>query len=305
MGNPLYRVRASGSGGSGYGIPPLPDQAYRSIKNADGNQIDVAVDEDGKPIIVPGVTTVLKQGNQDGIAHWAAQQTAAYAVTHIDSLLSRTEEAGYGFLQYHWKREPDWESDDLLTAYDRVLHDSAELGTAVHDYLEWRLGGEQGFAPELNKPEFRQMAEQVDLWLFENRVEVHAIEETWWGDHYAGTLDLVATVNGTPFLLDAKTSRHVQSSHKRQLAALHNANKPYKMDGEGNWYVAEKPHYEQFGFLHIRPDDWDSKGNFIPAFCRLEVVDEAELDVHWKAFQGLLQVARSEQELKKLAKAGR
>lgn len=304
MGNPLYRVRASGASGSGYAIPPLEGQAFKPVKNADGNMIDAAVDEDGRPVILPGVTTVLRQGNQDGIAQWAAQQTAAYAVTHVDALLSRTEEAGYGFLQYHWKRQPDWESDDLLTAYDRVLHDSAELGTAVHDYFEWRVTGAQGFAPELNKPEFRQMAEQVDLWLFENQFEASAIEETWWGDGYAGTLDFVGRVNGVPVLGDIKTSRNVQPSHKRQLAALHHAGNAYKQDGDG-WYVADKPYYERFAFLHVRPDDWDGKGNHIPAFCRLEYVDKAELDVHWKAFQGLLSVAHSEQELKRLAKTNK
>jgi hypothetical protein len=84
---PKLRARSSGFGGSGYRIPTW-------------------LDDKGQPMLVPSVTTITGVTNKPGLQQWIADQTAAYAVTHIDDLLTRTEEVGWGFLRYFWKREP-------------------------------------------------------------------------------------------------------------------------------------------------------------------------------------------------------
>jgi hypothetical protein len=46
----------------------------------------------------------------------------------------------------------------------------------------------------------------------------------------------------------------------------------------------------------LRPDDYDSKGNFIPAYCVLESVND--VDLHFQGFLGALALKKYERELK-------
>ena len=111
---PKLRVRSSGHGGSGYKHPHTGD-------------------------VVPGVTTVLKRLDKPGVLQWAVDNTAAYAVANVDGLLNRTEEQGFGFLRWYWKRDPlKGDLSDIRNYSDGVLNDAAELGTMMHD-CGWRI----------------------------------------------------------------------------------------------------------------------------------------------------------------------
>lgn len=296
---PRHRVRNSGSGGSGYKNPVTGE-------------------------VTPGVTTVLKQAGNDALIQWSVDQVSAWAVANVDALLNRTTEQGWGYLRYYHKRTPDLESDPLRSAHKGVLNDLAEIGTNMHDYLEWAVTGRDGFAPDLKTRESVEMAEQVEEFLFLNEVIPLAQELTVWGDGYTGTLDGIYIVNGVPTLLDTKTSRNIHNSHKRQLSALHYAPiYDILLDTDGNeldsitqgrytdlkqvaktdkWEFREKPQYEAFGFIHMRPSDYDNKGNYVAPFCRLEPLDAGELPIHHKAFRGFLAAAQTDKELKQYLK---
>jgi hypothetical protein len=288
MTQPKLRSRSSGFGGSGYRIPTWLDDA-------------------GKPMLVPSVTTITGVTHKPGLVQWAADQTAAYAVTNIDALMSRTEEAGWGFLRYFWKREPK-SVDELRGAHRRVLNEAAEIGTNVHEWIEADLRGE--FEPAIDSPECEQMVEQWLLWKEQHDIEPVLVEATAVNrEHgYAGTLDGLWKIDGVPMLVDVKTARNTWPEHFQQLAALgacYSVMEEVTENVDGavpfadTWWVEQvMPAFSEYAILHLRPQDYDSKGNPMDAFCTLKSVDN--IDLHFEGFLGALQLKKYERKLKEM-----
>lgn len=195
-GEPILRVRSSGLGGSGYKIPTQDN------------------------LVVPGVTTVTSIADKPGLRQWAVDLTAAYAVTHVDALLNRSEVEGYGFLRYRWKREPKLDVDpNLRNWHEHVLNDAADMGRWMHEYVEQDLLGE--FTAAVTESWQQEMVDEWNIFKFEHEIEVALVEQTAYNPAgYAGTFDLLVRVDGVWYLLDIKTSRGTWPEHYMQLAAL-------------------------------------------------------------------------------------
>lgn len=297
MTDPILRVAASGMDGSGYRIPTResgPKDRY----------------------VVVGVTTVLKAIDKPAIVQWSVDQVAAYAVTHVDDLLNRTEEQGYGFLRWYPKRAPK-EGDPLRGAHLKVLNDAAELGTNVHEWIETYLDGD--LPPDHSHPEAEEMADEFLFWESLHDLKVEVIEGTMFNPDagYAGTFDLLIWINGELWLLDIKTSRNTWDENKSQLAALAKAKVwlrqvdkdtdgavEYEVKGKKTYWVeAELPVTPtRFGLLHLRPWDIDKDG-VKPAFCELKEVSAEELEYHYEVFLGALHIKKSQLALKNYRKS--
>ena len=276
---PKLRVRSSGYGGSGYKHPLNGD-------------------------VVPGVTTVLKKLDKPGVLQWAVDNTAAYAVANIDALMSRTEEQGYGFLRWYWKRDPLQSDDQDIRNYSNgVLRDAADLGTLMHDWVAADHGAQPypdvTFAPDY----FWQMVAEWDKWQEENDVEPIFTETTFWSEQYgyAGTADGLWRVNGKPMLVDVKTSRNVWDEHYMQLSAL-GACDYALIESDNGWEQMPIPGFKDYALLHIRPSDTDKHGNPMESFCRLEVAPSNEMGLHFEAFLGLLAVSDAQNLIRGLRK---
>lgn len=298
---PKLRVRASGLGGSGYVLP-------------------TRLGYDGKPLIVPGVTTCLGALDKPGILQWSIDNVAAYASANVDKLLSRTEEQGYGFLRFYHKRmkEADFDNPDIdIRDYSNgVLNDLAELGTITHDWVADFVNG--FFEPEITRNEQAEMiAEFVDWWnahevtVLETEVTVIIASEN--GDLSAGTLDHIWIVDGVPMLIDLKTSRKTRAEHFAQAAALGAAQSiirevdadtpgavPYESKTWGTTYWVEEPlpDFSAFAILHLRPSDTDNEGNYMAPFCRLEPISEAKIAAGWKLYQASLAARLAQRDMK-------
>lgn len=275
---PKLRVRSSGHGGSGYKHPHTGS-------------------------VVPGVTTVLKKLDKPAVTQWAVDNTAAYAVANIDALLSRTEEQGYGFLRWYWKRDPlAGDLSDIRNYSNGVLNDAAELGTLVHDWIAADHG--VGAYPNVSAaPEFFwEMIAEWDKFKLEHDIEPILTETTFWSEQYgyAGTADALWKVDGVPMLLDVKTSRNTWDEHYMQLAALGACESMLLEPTEGHWVEEPVPAFSQYGLLHIRPSDYDKNGEPLDAFCKLKVVSHDEIPALFDAFLGLLKVSHAQNELKKI-----
>ena len=263
---PKLRVRSSGHGGSGYKHP------------LDGS-------------VVPGVTTVLKKLDKPAIAQWAVDNTAAFAVANIDALLNRTEEQGYGFLRWYWKRDPlSGDLTDIRNWSNGVLHDAAELGTLMHDWVAADHGAcpypDVAGAPAY----FWEMVNEWDKWKAEHEVVPLHTEVTLWSHEYgyAGTADAFWQVDGVPMLIDVKTSRNTWDEHYMQLAALGACDTMLLEPTDGHWVEDVVPAFSAYALLHIRPSDTDSQGNPIDSFCKLKVVDQEEIPEQFEAYLGFL-----------------
>ena len=278
MSEPKLSVRSSGAGGRGYRHPTTG-------------------------VIVPSVTTVLKNLNKPALLQWAVDQTAAYAVANIDGLLSRTEEQGWGFLRWYWNRDPLKGDVDIRNFYNGVRDDAASLGTAIHEWIEAETTG--GLYPDVSDaPEhFWEMVSVWDAWYASHDVKPLVSEGTVWSHKYgyAGTLDGIWIVDGVPYLLDVKSSRHIFDEHMMQLSALANAD-VLMVEVDGEWVEMEIPKFDAYGILHIRPSDVDKNGNSMEPYCKLETLDADEMPIHFESFKGLLRVSDSQAKIKEYRK---
>lgn len=299
---PFLRVRASGLSGSGYAIPTRPD-------------------ENGKPLVVPGITTVTGVLDKPAIQQWAVDNTAAYAVANLDALMNRTEEQGFGFLRWYHKRMTPEKFDDpeidIRDYSNGVLNDLAELGSATHEWVEDYLTGR--FPGDVYRQEQVEMIEAFLTWEAEQEFEVLGAEvtvvgQTSSGYPYAGTLDYIVRHEGKIKVWDLKTSRSTRSDHFSQLAAIGAAESmmvevPEGTEGaaeyKGRWFVEEPfPGIQEYGILHMRPNDFDHNGVPIPAFCKLKVVPQEIIDAAWDRFEGALIARHADKKLKDLEKQG-
>lgn len=278
---PKLRVRASGYGGSGYKHP-------------------------NTGALVPGVTTVLKNLNKPGIVQWAVDNTAAYAVANIDGLLNRTEEQGYGFLRWYWKRDPlKGDLADIRNYSNGVLDDSADLGTLLHDWV----AADHGACPYPDVTQapafFWEMVEQWDAFKEAHDIEPLHTEVTLWNDEngYAGTADGIWRIDGRTTLVDVKTSRNTWDEHWMQLVALKRC-ESLLTEVDGEWIESANIAQEadDCALLHIRPSDFDKNGQDMQPFAQLKKLEPDEEEYLWTSYLGLLAVAHGQSELQSLRK---
>lgn len=283
----------------------------------------------GDGTVVPSITTALSAvGDPAGLIHWNIEQTALYAVTHIDDLLSRTEEAGVRYLQYVTKKQKaevlDANDLNVFTAARVVLDDLSDTGTFIHAYIDDDLNDRFTTDPYRN-----DHIEMVNAWYdFKSKhtIEVLATEATVFGDGFAGTGDLWAIIDGIPMLIDAKSSRKIGFQHVAQLAALGSCDTMAVEVPEGTpgaiyhkltpavaaqhggqvdsyWLPREIPNFNTYGVLQIRPGDYDKQtGEYIEPFCELHVIKQEEIDAGWESFQAGLMQRHAERKWKQATK---
>lgn len=305
MTQPKLAVAGSGYGGRG----------YRQIFG-DGS-------------VVMSITTSLGAvGDPKGLIHWNVEQTALYAVTHIDDLLSRTEEAGVRYLQYVTKAQKadvlDDDELDVFSASRVVLDDLSNTGTYIHQYIDDDLNGR--FTMEPYREDHVEMVEAWHDWKDAHDIEVLATEATVFGDGYAGTGDIWAAVDGVPMCIDTKSSRKIGLSHLGQLAALGAADtmavevpkgtpgavyhkltpavaKQHGGQVDSYWVPKAVPAFNTYGVLQIRPGDFHrSTGEYLDPFCELHVIPQEQIDAAWNYFQAGVMARKAERELKALMK---
>ena len=158
-------------------------------------------------IEVPSVTTIIKILNKPFIAKWA------------NSL--------------GWKRQ----------SYDKVLEESANKGTFVHEVLNAYIF-RQGKKFNLSNPEVMNfLYETIDIFKdFEKSNDFKPVwgEKSFSLEKFGGTVDLYCNLNGLDTIIDFKTSKRFYSSHFIQLGA-------YIQLLEANEY-----NVDQVGILRIR-----------------------------------------------------
>lgn len=165
-------------------------------------------------IEVPSVTTILKILNKPFIAKWA------------NSL--------------GWKRQ----------SYDKVLEESANKGTFVHEVIHEYMFKE-GKKFDVGTPDrLNFLYENINAFKeFEKHYSFNPIwgEKSFTCDRFGGTIDLYCNLENKLTILDFKTSKKFYSSHFIQLGAyiqLLELNK-YKVD--------------QVAILRLKDGDYDIK----------------------------------------------
>jgi hypothetical protein len=193
---------------------------------------------DGRKL--PGVTTILdKTMPKPALIEWAGKTTAAYAVDRWAELADLTPSKRLERLN-----RARWEEKDT----------AARRGTEVHGLAEHLITGEKIDVPD-------ELAGHVDAYLDflttwdPEPVLVEAVLANR-AVGYCGTVDLVADLKGTRWLLDIKTARSgIFGDTALQCCAYAHAEVWAGPDGE------ESPvpdlGIERVGAIHVRADGWD------------------------------------------------
>lgn len=171
---------------------------------------------------LPSVTTVLSVIAKPALIKWA-ENTARSATIE-----------GAADLYMDLRRTPEMSRAAYVTTLqsrlskqrqtERELSRAAEIGSQTHALIEWtlrqRLGQIVGPRPATTPPaEWAFMA--YEDWASSVNLEPLFIEQTLWSltHGYAGTMDLLAKVNGRTTLIDFKTSKGIYAEYDLQNVA--------------------------------------------------------------------------------------
>ena len=119
-------------------------------------------------------------------------------------------------------KDPSMSQKDALAAPYNKSKTAMKRGTAVHDIVEaWKNIDEVVGGTSI----YKEYAKAFKLWLEDHEVEVQECEKTVVSKKhgYAGTLDMLAKVNGKLMLIDVKTGKALYPEVHLQLSAYKEA----------------------------------------------------------------------------------
>lgn len=189
----------------------------------------------------PSVTGIIGVVDKSGpLLGWARRETAAYAVRNLDLLTRMVKDFG-----------PDQAAASLKTVSDKEAKDKAAIGSRVHATIEAVIRGHDVSPSEEDAP----YIESYRRFLADYSPVALAAEEmvvsTTHG--YAGTLDLIARMNGQVWMLDAKTGKSCYPETALQMAAYAEAD----WIGRANDPVQYRiPAIDRYGVIHLRPEGY-------------------------------------------------
>jgi hypothetical protein len=175
---------------------------------------------------LPSVTTILSAINKPALVPWAAK-VEREAVTQAAADL---------YMQ--WAAQPvtrtplprSWYLTELLgklgqvRAHEKVLATAGDLGSEAHKLIEWTMRSAIG-AVAGPKPIVREQAQWAFSafmdWASRVNLKPVLIEQTVYSTvhGYAGTMDVLARVNGVLTLVDFKTGKAIYPEARLQSVA--------------------------------------------------------------------------------------
>jgi hypothetical protein len=160
---------------------------------------------------VPGVTGILGVINKPALVPWAVKMCGEY--------LAKSLKPGTTLDEVEIARLVN----DMKRRYRDVTAEAADIGTHVHRWAEQHAKGEN--PPWPVNPQVRSGVEAYCAWLEAHHVEPVFVEKRIYSrlHDYAGTVDLVAKIDGRLCIADFKTSSALYDEMRLQLAAYQEA----------------------------------------------------------------------------------
>lgn len=179
---------------------------------------------DGSPLMIAGVTSILKRLAKEALIPWASGMASEY---FKNSLLSGYDETNPDEHVTYTVAEINAIANEARKAYARKTKGAADVGKLVHAYAEaWVKGNRSPDFPKKKlsveeRTQYKNGIAAFQKWWHGNKVEVIASERVLFSERwlYAGTTDLVAIINGKKCVADFKTSSGLYPEMAIQLAA--------------------------------------------------------------------------------------
>lgn len=152
--------------------------------------------EFAKPL--PSVTGILKVISKDALMFWYAKQAVLVAL-----------------------EDPSMSVKDIMSKTSLETRKAATRGTGVHNIFPKVIRGEE-YKPY--PEEYSGYIVGIEKFIADFKPEIIMADAIVWSDKYgyAGSLDIVAKINGRKVLLDLKTG-NTYPEHRLQLAAYKQA----------------------------------------------------------------------------------
>lgn len=203
----------------------------------DANHIYCAKYPDEPTRVLPGVTGVLRALDKPAIVPWAQRITAEAAVDNRDKIEEWVQLGGR-----------DGAVELLRNSATRKRDEAADIGSQVHALADALVKGQ----PVAIAEEIAPFVYAYQAWIEAFQPTFLAVEEMVCGDGYAGTLDSIAVIGGSTWLLDIKTSAKGPFRETAlQLAAYGNAQFIGRMHDTNKYEI---PPIEQYGVIKVRPE---------------------------------------------------
>jgi hypothetical protein len=226
---------------------------------------------------------------------------------------------------------------DIHDYHRGVLNDLADLGTMVHSYIEADLRGDFE-PPLVRPEQIQMAEQyllwraSVDLKVVQTEVTVFGdgyagtADAFLWIDGILYAVDhktsravrdehmaqLAALGACHSMAIEVPAGTEGATSHTKKVEA--DPSEPgaerrvkkvlgqpvdYWVKDETRWFVAEPlPPIEGYGVLQLRPDDTNTKGEFVPSFCEFHVIPNKVIDSAFELFKGALAVRVAQKGLK-------
>lgn len=170
----------------------------------------------------PSVTHILGVIGKPALIHWAANQerelvTEAAADLYLDCVNTPPMIRPVYLTTLAGRM-------GTVRAYRRNLERASAIGSQAHRLIEWTLrkdlGQVVGPEPHVDPPALVAFV-AFQAWAASVGLVPRLIEQTVWSKthRYAGTMDLVADVEGVPTLIDFKTSKAIYGEAHLQNVA--------------------------------------------------------------------------------------
>ena len=167
----------------------------------------------------PGVTTVLKPWDKEGLVKWAADLERAACLEAASDVYAACLEKGYRLTDFaaavQAKLGP-------ARSHQRAKDKAADIGTAAHDRIRWQINQMLGLVtPRPEIPDESELAVMAweDRWKIAGITPVRSEQPVWSHTHrLAGTVDLFALRDDKLGIVDLKSAKYIYPSSHYQVA---------------------------------------------------------------------------------------
>lgn len=174
----------------------------------------------------PSVTHILKCIGKPALINWAANQERNFCIQVATNLYIQTHKLALMSTMAFKTTFQKWLGTEKK--HQKELEKAGDIGTQIHKLIEWNLRREMGQVVEA-APHVVQAAQwafsKYQDWADEVKLKPLYIEQTVYSDKYefAGTMDLLAEVDGVVSLIDFKSGKAVYGEAHLQSVAYQEA----------------------------------------------------------------------------------
>jgi hypothetical protein len=212
-------------------------------------------ESEGKKL--PSVTTLLGIIAKPALIHWAAkierELVLSASVEYYQELSGADAQSCQFYLECLQQRI------GRTRAHQKVLKEAGDIGTEVHQMVEWGLKTELGLTcefdqPKITHPAAHQAYESWKEWREQVKLRPIAVEQVIVSDKYgyAGTLDLLGYAEDILTVLDWKTGKAVYAEALLQNAAYRQGVREMGIGDPKRGLIVRLPKFEDDPNFEVR-----------------------------------------------------